>query len=375
MSSDIIDGNAGTNDLAEISFHAFLVNITGTTMKLQGTLNGCKDFYPFSVGGADLVLGIKWLASLNTVQANWNEMFLIFNLNGKRCKLQGVPQESNAPVAFQYFSKEADTSELFGLSTRQIPSPSTYWTLQPLPVPERIWEDVSLDFIVGLPKSGGFDTILVVVDHLSKYSHFIPLSHPYTAKIVAKIFCKEIVRLHGIPRSILSNRDVIFLSAFWQELFRLSQTRLRMVGDSAFLRVQPYRQRSLAHRRASCFLQNTSDFHVSLLRPAHGQQAVIPPALLPLNEDWELTISPAKILAHQWVKEAGSSSLELLIHWVDRPLEEASWENYDLIADQFPSFLLEDKATFQGGYTDTNAPLRTYSRRKYRRAACGDNLS
>jgi len=69
-----------------------------------------QDFYPFSVGGADLVLGIKWLASLNTVQANWNEMFLIFNLNGKRYKLQGVPQESNAPVAFQYFSKEADTS-------------------------------------------------------------------------------------------------------------------------------------------------------------------------------------------------------------------------------------------------------------------------
>ncbi|KAH0664533.1 hypothetical protein KY284_029464 [Solanum tuberosum] len=74
------------------------------------------------------------------------------------------------------------------------------------------------------------------------------------------------------------------------------------------------------------------------------------------------------------VKEAGSSSLELLIHWVDRPLEEASWENYDLIAEQFPSFRLEDKATFQGGCTDTNAPLRTYSRRKYRRAAWGDAI-
>lgn len=86
----------------------------------------------------------------------------------------------------------------------------------------------SLDFIAGLPKSGGYDTILVVVDSLSKYSHFSPLCHPYTTKSIANIICREIVRLHGIPRSILSDRDVIFLSAFWQEVFRLGYTKLRM---------------------------------------------------------------------------------------------------------------------------------------------------
>lgn len=68
-------------------------------MKFPG-LTVDQYFYPFSVGEEDLVLGIKCLASLNTVQANWNEMFFIFNLNGKRYKLQGVTQESNAPVAF-----------------------------------------------------------------------------------------------------------------------------------------------------------------------------------------------------------------------------------------------------------------------------------
>ncbi|PNX58075.1 retrotransposon Ty-3/Gypsy protein [Trifolium pratense] len=69
--------------------------------------------------------------------------------------------------------------------------------LQPLPVPHVIWEDLSLDFIMGLPKSKGFEAILVVVDRLSKYGHGILLKHPYTAKSVAELFVKEIVRLHG----------------------------------------------------------------------------------------------------------------------------------------------------------------------------------
>lgn len=87
---------------------------------------------------------------------------------------------------------------------------------------------IFLDFIGGLPLSNKFDTILVAVDRLSKYAHFVPLAHPFTAKSVATIFCKEIVRLHGFPRSIISDRDVVFLSNFWQELFRLCQTKLKM---------------------------------------------------------------------------------------------------------------------------------------------------
>ncbi|MCH85656.1 hypothetical protein A2U01_0006505, partial [Trifolium medium] len=100
--------------------------------------------------------------------------------------------------------------------------------LQPLPIPDRIWEDLSMDFITGLPKSKGYEAILVIVDRLSKYAHFVPLKHPYTAKTIAEVFVREVVRLHGIPLSIVSDRDPVFMSNFWQELFKLQGTKLKM---------------------------------------------------------------------------------------------------------------------------------------------------
>ncbi|CAL9217877.1 unnamed protein product [Arabidopsis halleri] len=77
--------------------------------------------------------------------------------------------------------------------------------LQPLPIPDRLWEDVSMDFVDGLPRSDGNTTIMVVVDRLSKSSHLVPLSHPYTAKKVAAKFVDAIVKLHGMPRSIVTD--------------------------------------------------------------------------------------------------------------------------------------------------------------------------
>ena len=77
--------------------------------------------------------------------------------------------------------------------------------LQPLEVPTQVWSDISMDFIEHLPKVHGKSVILTMVDRFSKFAHFIALGHPYTASSVARAFFTEIVRLHGFPKSIVSD--------------------------------------------------------------------------------------------------------------------------------------------------------------------------
>ncbi|KAA0035602.1 pol protein [Cucumis melo var. makuwa] len=99
--------------------------------------------------------------------------------------------------------------------------------LQPLSIPEWKWENVSMDFITGLPRTlRGFTVIWVVVDRLTKSAHFVPGKSTFTASKWAQLYMSEIVRLHGVPVSIVSDRDARFTSKFWRGLQTAMGTRL-----------------------------------------------------------------------------------------------------------------------------------------------------
>ncbi|GJP52310.1 hypothetical protein CLOM_g11436 [Closterium sp. NIES-68] len=104
-----------------------------------------------------------------------------------------------------------------------------YGLLHPLDIPELPWSHVTLDFITDLPPTASHhNAILTIVDKLSKMAHFIPTSTTATAQHTAELFFKEVVRLHGVPSVLISDRDSRFLSRFWQTLFNRLGTKIRL---------------------------------------------------------------------------------------------------------------------------------------------------
>lgn len=97
---------------------------------------------------------------------------------------------------------------------KQNKEPQTRRTLTTSLVPNKAWFDINKDSIEWLPLSQRYSVVMVVIDQFGKYSHFIPLAHLYTATIVAKKFLDNIFKLHGIPQSIVSDKDAIFTSFF-----------------------------------------------------------------------------------------------------------------------------------------------------------------
>jgi hypothetical protein len=99
--------------------------------------------------------------------------------------------------------------------------------LQSLPIPTWKWEDISMDFIVGLPRTAkGYDSIWVIVDRLTKIAHFLPLKTYYPVLTYAELYIVRILSLHGIPKTIVSDRGPQFVSKFWEELHKSLGTKL-----------------------------------------------------------------------------------------------------------------------------------------------------
>jgi hypothetical protein len=106
-------------------------------------------------------------------------------------------------------------------------------TLQPLPIPSWKWEDISMDFIVGLPNtSQKHDSIWVIIDRLTKTAHFLPVHTTYSVKKYAEVYLDQIVRLHGVPKTIISDRGPQFIARFWEQLQSALGTKL--IRSSAY---------------------------------------------------------------------------------------------------------------------------------------------
>ena len=105
--------------------------------------------------------------------------------------------------------------------------------LQPLTIPSGKWEDISMDFIVGLPKtSKGYDSIWVIVDRLTKSAHFLPVKTIYRAQHYAELYISRILSLHGVPKTIISDRGTQFVARFWEHFHAALGTQL--IRSSAY---------------------------------------------------------------------------------------------------------------------------------------------
>jgi hypothetical protein len=109
-----------------------------------------------------------------------------------------------------------------------------YGYIQFIDPPEKPWDEITIDFIIKLlgsvdePIGNRYDSIFVVMDRLTKYTHFIPYNEDFTVQSLAIIFVDRIVRYHGIPKAIISDRDKLFTSAFWKTLIVTLSIKLKL---------------------------------------------------------------------------------------------------------------------------------------------------
>ncbi|CAN6700539.1 unnamed protein product [Malus baccata var. baccata] len=256
--------------------------------------------------------------------------------------------------------------------------------MQPLPVPQWKWENITIDFVYKIPRAhNGFDGVWVVVDRLTKSAHFIPVREKYPLKKLAKLFITKIVKYHGVPVNITSDRDPRFTSKFWiafQEAPKVGERVLEgpEIVDETTQNVQVIksnlkatqdRQKSLVDRHATDRVYDVGNLIFLKLSPWRGvvrfgkksklspryiepyeiaerigevaYRLKLPPELSKINLDLTYDEEPMTIL--DWKDKVLRNKTVSLVKvlWRNHSAEEATWETEDRMREMYPRLFYE----------------------------------
>ncbi|KAA0066511.1 reverse transcriptase [Cucumis melo var. makuwa] len=201
--------------------------------------------------------------------------------------------------------------------------------LDPLPVPTRPWKSVSMDFITHLPKVGDFEAILVIIDRFSKYATFIPTTKQCSAEMTAQLFFKHVVKLWGVPKSIVSDRDGRFIGFFWTELFFFLGTSLNI--SSSY-----HPQTDGQTERFNCMLEEYLRHFVNarqrLVRKYEGpvevlkKRNIVTRPIIDLSQKEDKDVEEILAERVRRGRRPARRIHEYLVKWKNLPVEETSWE-------------------------------------------------
>ncbi|CAN4106294.1 unnamed protein product [Withania somnifera] len=214
--------------------------------------------------------------------------------------------------------------------------------MRPIEIPTWKWDMINMDFITGLPRSfRKFDSIWVIVDRLTKSAHFLPVKTNYTAEEYARLYIKEIVRLHGVPISIISDRGAQFTAKFWKSFQKSLGTQVNL--STAF--------HPQTDGQAERTIQTLEDIFASLCIGFKGSwDDHLPLIEFAYNNSYHSKelgyeeVLPVAILDRQVKKLRNKEVASVKVLWRNQQVEEVTWEAEEAMKSKYPHlFEFEEK--------------------------------